>query len=106
MQDQKKQPNTVSEEDEVSSSSKEEMSATEVAQALRQDPNIFYIDLKKKPDKKRIRNGKTPQKLHNRGTRKYPKKKNYRNCRCQQHGCQLTTPYGVTQQRNGSKKTF
>ena len=48
MQDQKKQPNTVSEEDEVSSSSKEEMSATEVAQALRQDPNIFYIDLQKK----------------------------------------------------------
>ena len=38
MQDQKKQPNTVSEEDEVSSSSKEEMPATEVAQALRQDP--------------------------------------------------------------------
>ena len=60
MQDQKKQQNTVSEEDEVSSSSKEEMSATEVAQALRQDPNIFYIDLKKNL----IKNVSEMEKLH------------------------------------------
>ena len=58
----KKQPNTVSEDDEVSSSSNEEMSDAEAAQTLRQDTNIFYIDV----EKNLIKNVSEMERLHKR----------------------------------------